>query len=76
MADEGSYGYTLNEYLIKKTGNVPGTLFVYNNLKDPDQVRKKFNSAFTKENVQRFVLQQTLPEIPSIDEKADKVALW
>jgi hypothetical protein len=36
MAEEGAYGYTLNDVLIKKAGSSPNTLLVYNNLKDTD----------------------------------------
>lgn len=36
MAEEGAYGYTLNDILTKKAGYTSNTLLVYNNLKDTD----------------------------------------
>lgn len=64
MGEEGSYGYTLNKMLIKKAGAKENQLLVYNNLKDSEEVRREFKQAFTRDNLLRFILLHTLPDVP------------
>ncbi|CAD8047445.1 unnamed protein product [Paramecium sonneborni] len=48
----------------------PGRLYYYS--KESSE-KKQFNQAFTKQNIQRFLLQNQLPDVPQLNDQSEKL---